>query len=45
MNILVLNGSPRQGGNTAAIVEAFTQGAKESGHTVIIRRDTNAWKF
>lgn len=35
MNILVLNGSPRPHGNTAAMVEAFAEGAKESGHSVI----------
>ena len=32
MNILVLNGSPRPNGNTSAMVEAFAQGARESGH-------------
>lgn len=34
MNILVLNGSPRKEGNTAAMVEAFAEGAREAGHTV-----------
>lgn len=34
MNILVLNGSPRPKGNTSAMVEAFTEGAREAGHTV-----------
>ncbi len=34
MKILVLNGSPRPHGNTAAMVEAFTEGAKENGHQV-----------
>lgn len=34
MNILVLNGSPRPNGNTAAMVDAFAQGARESGHQV-----------
>lgn len=29
MKILVLNGSPRPNGNTAAMVEAFAEGAKE----------------
>lgn len=32
--ILILNGSPRKNGNTSALVEAFTQGAESSGHTV-----------
>lgn len=36
MNILVLNGSPRPNGNTAAMVSAFAEGARESGHTVKI---------
>lgn len=34
MKILVLNGSPRVHGNTAAMVEAFTKGAREAGHQV-----------
>ena len=34
MKILVLNGSPRPKGNTAALVEAFAAGARESGHQV-----------
>ena len=36
MNILVLNGSPRKQGNTAAMVNAFAEGAREKGHTVHI---------
>ncbi len=36
MNILVLNGSPRPTGNTAAMVTAFAEGARENGHTVDI---------
>lgn len=32
--IVVLNGSPRKGGNTALLCNAFTEGAKSSGHTV-----------
>ena len=36
MKILVLNGSPRPNGNTAALVEAFRQGAEERGHPVDI---------
>lgn len=33
-NILVLNGSPRKRGNTALLVEAFTEGAQSAGHNV-----------
>lgn len=36
MNILVLNGSPRPNGNTAAMVEAFVAGARESSHKVTV---------
>ena len=36
MNILVLNGSPRQNGNTAAMVEAFVKGASENGHNITV---------
>ena len=34
MKILVLNGSPRLHGNTAAMVTAFAKGAQENGHQV-----------
>ena len=34
MNILVLNGSPRANGNTAAMINAFAEGAQQSGHQV-----------
>ncbi|MBQ3393701.1 MAG: flavodoxin family protein [Oscillospiraceae bacterium] len=34
MNILILNGSPRKRGNTAAMIAAFTRGALSAGHTV-----------
>lgn len=34
MKILILNGSPRPHGRTAAMVEAFARGARESGHQV-----------
>lgn len=33
-NILILNGSPRLKGNTAALVSAFAEGAEAAGHTV-----------
>lgn len=33
-NILILNGSPRPRGNTAALVSAFAEGAAEAGHRV-----------
>ena len=36
MNILVLNGSPRPNGNTAAMVDAFLEGAVEKGHQVTV---------
>lgn len=32
--IIVLNGSPRRGGNTSALVGAFREGAEGSGNTV-----------
>ena len=34
MNIPVLNGSPRQNGNTAKMVTAFCEGAESSNHTI-----------
>lgn len=36
MNILVLNGSPRANGSTAAMVQAFAEGAREAGHEVTV---------
>ena len=36
MNILVLNGSPRPNGNTAAMVNAFVEGAGENGHQITV---------
>lgn len=36
MEILVLNGSPRPHGNTSAMIEAFVEGAKQSGHKVSV---------
>ena len=32
--IVIMNGSPRKGGNTAHLVDAFTKGAERAGHTV-----------
>lgn len=32
--IVILNGSPRPNGNTSALVKAFSEGAREAGHTV-----------
>lgn len=34
MNILVLNGSPREKGNTKKMISAFTEGASSAGHHV-----------
>lgn len=36
MKILILNGSPRPNGNTAAMIRAYAEGASEAGHTVHI---------
>lgn len=36
MKILVLNGSPRPNGNTAAMVDAFVKGATENGHQITV---------
>ena len=36
MNILILSGSPRKGGNTELLVEAFAKGAAERQHHVEI---------
>lgn len=36
MKILVLSGSPRTNGNTVAMVDAFAEGARESGHQVTV---------
>ena len=36
MNILVLNGSPRPNGNTAAMVNAFVEGASENDHNITV---------
>lgn len=36
MKILILNGSPRPKGNTAAMATAYAEGAREAGHEVNI---------
>lgn len=36
MKILVLNGSPRPNGNTAAMVNAFVEGAQQNGHDITV---------
>lgn len=36
MKIAVLNGSPRPMGRTAALVEAFREGAESRGHEVVV---------
>lgn len=35
MKIVVLNGSPRKGGNTEIMAQAFTKGAEKKGHQVV----------
>jgi multimeric flavodoxin WrbA len=37
MNIVVISGSPRKGGNTEVMAETFAKGARTSGHEVIIK--------
>ena len=36
MNILILSGSPRQGGNTDLLVEAFVKGASQKHHVEVV---------
>ncbi len=36
MNILILNGSPRQGGNTEILAKTFAETAEQNGHSVQI---------
>lgn len=40
MKILVLNGSFRPHGNTAAMAAAFAKGAQENGHQIDVPADT-----
>lgn len=42
--ILLLNGSPRPNGNTAALADAFSAGAAESGH-IVTRRDLQSMRL
>lgn len=35
-NVVVITGSPRQGGNTDLMAEAFAKGAKAAGHDVVV---------
>ncbi len=41
MKILVINGSPRFNGNTAAMVSAFEESANEAGHQVTVKQIGN----
>lgn len=34
-NILILTGSPRKGGNSDLLADAFIAGAQQSGHTTV----------
>ena len=36
MNILILSGSPRKGGNTELLVEAFVKGASQKHHVEVV---------
>lgn len=36
MNILILSGSPRKGGNTELLVEAFFKGASQKHHVEVV---------
>ena len=36
MNILILSGSPRKGGNTELLVEAFVKGASQTHHVEVV---------
>ena len=38
MNIVVISGSPRKGGNTEIMAQTFAKGAIESGHEVTIKK-------
>ena len=34
MNVLILNSSPRKGGNSDVLCQQFAKGAEEAGHQV-----------
>ena len=36
MKILVLGGSPNRDGSTQILIDSFTRGAEEAGHTVTV---------
>lgn len=36
MNVLILSGSPRKGGNTDLLVEAFVKGASQRHHVEVV---------
>ena len=36
MKILVLGGSPNRNGSTKILIESFSRGAREAGHTVTV---------
>ena len=36
MNILILSGSPRKGGNTDLLVESFVKGASQKHHVEVV---------
>jgi multimeric flavodoxin WrbA len=38
VNMLVISGSPHEGGNTEIMVDAFAKGAHESGNTVVVKK-------
>ena len=38
MKILVVTGSPRKGGNTEIMAQAFTEAAMQNGHTVTVKK-------
>lgn len=38
MNILVISGSPRKGGNTEIMADVFAESAREAGHQVTIKK-------
>ena len=41
MKILVLGGSPNRNGSTQMLIDSFSRGAREAGHTVTVRNTTH----